>query len=73
MVSAIKGVLISTDEQLKEIVKSFNASAEPEKRFIIADVSKTQLLIKSDSVDRVKEEVKKYGEALHFEVDKSQQ
>jgi hypothetical protein len=72
MVSAIKGVLLTTDVQLKEIIKSFNAQSEPDKRFLIADVSSTQLFVKADAVDRIRKEVKKYSEALHFEVEKTQ-
>jgi hypothetical protein len=71
MVSAIKGALITTDEQLKEIIKAFNAQCDPDKRFIIADVSPTQILVKAESVERVRAEVKRYSESLHFEVEKN--
>ena len=72
MVSAIKGVLVTTDEQVREIIKSFNAQSAPDKRFLVGEISPTQLLIKADAVDRVRAEVKKYSEALHFEVEKNQ-
>ena len=72
MVQAIKGVLITTDEQLREIIKSFNAQSTPDKRFLVGEISPTQLLIKADAVERVRAEVKKYSEALHFEVEKNQ-
>lgn len=73
MVSAIQGVCITCDPQLKEIVKALNAAKEPEERFLISDLSTEgihRLFIKADALDRVKEEVKKYSEALHFDVDK---
>ena len=70
MVTAARGVLITTDVQLATIIKSFNASREPTKRFIVAEVSPTQLLIKADAIESVRAEVKKYTEALHFEVEK---
>ena len=71
MVSASRGVLITTDVQLATIIKSFNASREPNKRIIVAEVSPTQLLIKADAIESVRAEVKKYTEALHFEVEKN--
>lgn len=73
MVSAIQGVCITCDPQLKEIVKALNAAKEPEERFLISDLSTRdthRLFIKADALDRVKEEVKKFSEALHFDVDK---
>lgn len=73
MVSAIQGVCITCDPQLKEILKALNAAKEPEERFLISDLSSGdthRLFIKTDALDRVKEEVKKYSEALHFDVDK---
>lgn len=73
MVSAIQGVCIICDPQLKEIVKALNAAKEPEERFLISDLSTGdihRLFIKADALDRVREEVKKYSEALHFDVDK---
>lgn len=73
MVSAIQGVCITCDPQLKEILKAINAAKEPEERFLISDLSSDtnhRLFIKADSLERVKDEVKKYSEALHFDVDK---
>lgn len=71
MVTAARGVLITTDAQLATIIKSLNASREPTKRFIVSEVSPTQLLIKADAVESVRAEVKKYSEALHFDAEKN--
>lgn len=68
---------MSCDPQLKEILKALNASEDPEKRFLISDLSSSDdtqqtstLFIKSDALERVKNHVKKYSESLHFEGEK---
>jgi hypothetical protein len=77
MVSAIQGVCVSCDPQLKEILKALNASEDPEKRFLISDLTSSddslqvsKLFIKADALERVKNHVKKYSESLHFEGEK---
>lgn len=75
MVSAIQGVCITCDPQLKEIIKALNAAEDAEDRFLISDLSSGdtyRLFIKADALNRVREQVKKYSEALHFDVDKQQ-
>lgn len=58
-----------SDDQLKEIIKALNATAE--EKFLICELPRgNALFVKNDKVAYVKDLVKKYFESLHFDVDK---
>eukprot|EP00889_Picochlorum_renovo_P003280 jgi/Picre1/30310/NNA_005674.t1 len=63
------GTCITCDDQLREIIKALNATAE--EKFLICELPRgNALFVKNDKVAYVKDLVKKYFESLHFDVDK---
>ncbi|CAD6575440.1 MAG: hypothetical protein CYPHOPRED_005708 [Cyphobasidiales sp. Tagirdzhanova-0007] len=65
MVRAIKGVLITTDPPVKQLIKSM----DEEKHFIIQDLDDTHLLVSADSVNAIKEQLEDELEKNTFVVD----
>lgn len=60
-------LLLCSDIQLREIIKSLNDSEDPKNRFLLSETPGGGLFVKSDKVDYVQQRVKQYFDALQFE------
>ncbi|KAK9895380.1 nucleotide excision repair, TFIIH, subunit [Cystobasidium minutum MCA 4210] len=65
MVRAIKGVLITTDPPVKQLILSMNE----EQNFLIQDLDETHLLVSADSVEMIKEQLEEELEKNTFTVE----
>ncbi|BGP02050.1 TFIIH basal transcription factor complex TTD-A subunit [Rhodotorula toruloides] len=65
MVKATRGVLVTCDPAVKQILLQLDENAGRH-RFIIADLDETHVLISPDAVERVKDELEEALEANHW-------
>lgn len=65
MVRAIKGVLITTDPPVKQLILVMNE----ERNFLIQDLDETHLLVSADSVEMIKEQLEEELEKNTFTVE----
>ncbi|GAA5840694.1 hypothetical protein JCM8208_002521 [Rhodotorula glutinis] len=66
MVKATRGVLVTCDPAVKQILLQLDQEERPSQRFLIADLDETHVLIAPDAVDRVREELEEVLEKNHF-------
>ncbi|GAA6046966.1 hypothetical protein JCM3770_003454 [Rhodotorula araucariae] len=66
MVKATRGVLVTCDPAVKQILLQLDEESSRTKRFLIADLDETHVLIAPDAVERVREELELALEANHW-------
>ncbi|BGP42185.1 hypothetical protein JCM10449v2_006190 [Rhodotorula kratochvilovae] len=66
MVKATRGVLVTCDPAVKQILLQLDEESGRTKRFLIADLDETHVLIVPDAVERVREELELALEANHW-------
>jgi TFIIH basal transcription factor complex TTD-A subunit len=57
MVRALKGVLLTCDPAVKQIILSINENLGPNAGFIIADLDDQHVLVKGDMVTSIREQL----------------
>ncbi|GAA5863727.1 hypothetical protein JCM3774_001230 [Rhodotorula dairenensis] len=65
MVKATRGVLVTCDAAVKQILLQLDENSG-RRRFIIADLDETHVLISPDAVERVRAELEDALEANHW-------
>ncbi|GAA5921951.1 hypothetical protein JCM3775_003432 [Rhodotorula graminis] len=66
MVKATRGVLITCDPAVKQILLQLDQEERPSQRFLIADLDETHVLIAPDAVERVRENLEEVLEKNHY-------
>ncbi|GAA5923925.1 hypothetical protein JCM21900_002962 [Sporobolomyces salmonicolor] len=67
MVKATRGVLVTCDPAVKQILLQLDETAGSRDRFIIADLDDTHVLIAPEAVERVREDLEAHLETNFFQ------
>lgn len=57
MVKALKGVLLTCDPAVKQLILNLNEQAGPGSSFLVQDLDETHVLVKADQVERIREQL----------------
>ncbi|GAA6000720.1 TFIIH complex subunit TFB5 [Rhodotorula paludigena] len=66
MVKATRGVLVTCDPAVKQILLQLDEENRSNRRFVIADLDETHVLISPEAVERVKDDLELALEANHW-------
>jgi len=66
MVSAVHGVMITSDVPIKQYILHLNEIAPAEGKFVIADLDDSRVLVQPEHAARVAEDVARYQQTTQF-------
>ncbi|CAL57556.1 TFIIH subunit TTDA/Tfb5 [Ostreococcus tauri] len=66
MVSAVHGVMLTTDVPIKQYVLHLDAIAPAEGKFVIADLDERRVLIQPERAEQVKREIERYQQTTQY-------